>query len=383
MAQPPWTHSTALGGEFYYNPRTDEIVMKTGQHFARPRQMPADALRASSYDGGSQSLPFQYGGSPPGPANSFSIAGGRQQVLPNRPGPSGSGGLPQGAPGRPPAGMNPTRPGQLRSTQQIPADRELQVVFNARTGSQIERREPVRNQAPARNVPGISIGDEGVTSTLFPDFRLRPASFFSLGRVFMVLWSEPAGGGSTVTKWEPGITLNRYNERVYSKVRRFVVVRPGQGGATFCTALPGAKAGVNKSEHCIIYTTRVAPTPRQNELPTRRGEDSMQQVPIRVDPDSPTAPLDEMSRLNLAGVTTVQHNIKVRSFGKVNDRSVRDLLTQFDLVWGRQPFPAPPRAPIVNPIPGYPERPDDEESGEDDDDDDEEEEDDDDEEESE
>jgi hypothetical protein len=39
MAQPPWTHSTALGGEFYYNPRTDEIVMKTGQHFARPRQM--------------------------------------------------------------------------------------------------------------------------------------------------------------------------------------------------------------------------------------------------------------------------------------------------------------------------------------------------------
>jgi hypothetical protein len=371
MSQPPWTHSTSLGGEFYYNPRTDEIVMRNGQHFARPRQMPADAFRASSFDDGS--LPFQYTGSPPGPSNSFPLAGGRQQVLPNR----------QGPPGpliRPPGAINPSKPAQLRSTQQIPVDRELQVVFNARTGSQIARREPVRNHAPDRNVPGISIGNESATSTLFPDFRIKPAAFFSLGRVFLVLWSEPAGGGSMVTKWEPGITLNRFNERVYSKVRRFVVVRPGQGGATFCTALPVntyggqgvAKPGVNKSEHCIIYTTRVAPTPRQNELPRRRNEDGMQQVPIRVDPDSPTAPLDEMSRLNLAGVTTVQHNIKVKSFGKVNDRSVRDLLQQFDLVWGRQPFPAPPRAPVVNPIPG---KPNEEESDDDDEDDDDDEED--------
>jgi hypothetical protein len=137
-----------------------------------------------------------------------------------------------------------------------------------------------------------------------------------------------------------------------------------------------AKPGVNKFEHCIIYTTRVAPAPRQNELPSRRNEDGMQTIPIRVDPDTPTAVLDEMSRLNLAGVTTVQHNIKVRSFGKVNDRSIRDMLQQFDLVWGRQPFPAPPRAPIVGPIPGYPEKPDDEEAGDDDDEDDDEEEDD-------
>jgi hypothetical protein len=193
MSQPPWTHSTSLGGEFYYNPRTDEIVMRNGQHFARPRQMPADAFRASSFDDGS--LPFQYTGSPPGPSNSFPLAGGRQQVLPNR----------QGPPGpliRPPGAINPSKPAQLRSTQQIPVDRELQVVFNARTGSQIARREPVRNHAPDRNVPGISIGNESATSTLFPDFRIKPAAFFSLGRVFLVLWSEPAGGGSMVTKWE-------------------------------------------------------------------------------------------------------------------------------------------------------------------------------------
>jgi len=77
-----------------------------------------------------------------------------------------------------------------------------------------------------------------------------------------------------------------------------------------------------------------------------------------------------MSRLDLAGITTVHHNVKVRSFGKVNDRSVREMLQQFDRVvnsWGHQPIFVPPGAPFVNRTPG---QDDDEDSDEDEDDDD-------------
>jgi hypothetical protein len=49
-----------------------------------------------------------------------------------------------------------------------------------------------------------------------------------------------------------------------------------------------------------------------------------------------------MSRLNLAGVTTVQYNIKVKSFGMINQSSVRALRQQFTNVWGSSFLPAPP-----------------------------------------
>jgi hypothetical protein len=68
----------------------------------------------------------------------------------------------------------------------------------------------------------------------------------------------------------------------------------------------------------------------------------MRPMTIRVDPDNPTEHLDVMSRLNLAGVTTVQYNIKVKSFGMINQGSVRALRQQFTNVWGPSFLPAPP-----------------------------------------
>jgi hypothetical protein len=67
----------------------------------------------------------------------------------------------------------------------------------------------------------------------------------------------------------------------------------------------------------------------------------MQSVPIRIDPDSQEDHLDNMSRLNLAGVTTVHHNIKAKSVGRVNDRYLRALLDQFGVVFGTQQLPTP------------------------------------------
>lgn len=155
--QPPWQHSPALGGEFVYRPRTDEIILKTGRTFARPRHTSIESLQHARYEG------------------------------------------PLGSPHR------GNRPLEI-----IPKS-DVEVVFQQATQSQIARREPARQ--PANNTRGISIGDASVVSTLFPTFKVRRNAnrFFRVGTVFAILWPgrEEAESESVVTKWEPGIVMNQ------------------------------------------------------------------------------------------------------------------------------------------------------------------------------
>jgi hypothetical protein len=201
-------------------------------------------------------------------------------------------------------------------------------------GEQQNHRPSITN--PERQGHGLQKSSWNSTPILFPGFTVRKKKFFAVGRVFLVLWSEPANRLGTVTSEEPGIVLNHLGERVFSKVRRFVVVREGNGS---CTALPistyggrgVAKAGVNKAEHVIIYTGNTPPQPQKSESP-RRGEKGMGLAPIRVDPESPEDQLDPMARLDLAAVHTVRHDIKAKPVGIVNSGSKADLLHNFRTV---------------------------------------------------
>jgi hypothetical protein len=149
------------------------------------------------------------------------------------------------------------------------------------------------------------------------------------------VWSEPAGG--TSISWQPGIVLNHLGERVFSKLRRFLVIREGE---RYCNALPintygghgVSKRGVTKSEHAIIYTGRTEPRVRTDEMPGPQ-EAGMLSTPIRVDPDNMTEQMDPMSRLDFGGVTKIHHNLKVKSFGLVNSASMDSLQRQFREVW--------------------------------------------------
>lgn len=343
---PPWTYSPLFKGEFIYNPESDKIVLKDGRTFARAAGVSKASLSNAIWTG-----PVNQPGSPPQNAGYIHQAGQqyasqagmtpantpRQMGGPSRgsraPMRGGRGGLARGTSGT-----------QARQNyQEIGPWGETPVVFQTTTQSQFNRGEI---RPPGARERGINIGVDSITSTLFPTFKLRDHDFFVVGRVFQVLWSEPAGGTSLVTNWNAGIVLNQFKERVFSKVRRFVVIRAGDN---YCSALPinsyggqgVAKRGVKKSEHVIVFSGgSEPPRPSKNERPGR-GEASMQSVPIRIDPDSQGDHLDEMSRLNLAGVTTVHHNIKVKSVGNVNSRSLRPLMDQFAVVWGPQQLPAP------------------------------------------
>ncbi|KAK1817240.1 hypothetical protein LTR12_008330 [Friedmanniomyces endolithicus] len=202
----------------------------------------------------------------------------------------------------------------------------------------------------------ILYGTTGEQESLFTSFRIvpQPEGFFVVGRAFSILWSEPAGESSTevtsmisndVAPTESSFATGRYGTRVYSKVRRFVVVR---AGAAYCTALPiltyggmgVAKPGVVKSEHAIIYSGHQSLATRPEELP-RRGELPMQAQPIRLVLDERPKRLDPMSRINCARVHTIEHNVKVKPLGMVHPASLEALTTQFFAVW------LPP-APLVS-----------------------------------
>lgn len=311
---PPWTNSPSIGGDFVYVPSTDEIFLRNGKRFARPAQMQRAQLANSTYNGPlpppSQlpQYPFSNTGSPP------------------------TGNLPihAGSPSNIVGAMGHMNLG--RQQQTITPKAPVEVVFHhGGTQSAIQRGEP-----PHPNARGIHIDKAELTGTLFKTYKVRqkPKQFFTLGRVFLVLWSEPAGGTSRVTKWEAGTVINHLGERVFSKVRRFVVIREG---GTYCNALPintysgkgVAKPSVNKSEHVIIFTGAKPPLPTRDEMPTRRGEPSMRSTPIQVDIDSQDERLDPMSRLDLGGVTKVEHNIKVKALGMVNKRSIDALRSQY------------------------------------------------------
>ncbi|KAK3712227.1 hypothetical protein LTR37_009089 [Vermiconidia calcicola] len=174
---------------------------------------------------------------------------------------------------------------------------------------------------------------------------VKPRKFFVEGKVFLTLWAEPAGtsasgAASAYTKITgSGISTGRFGEHVYSKIRRFVVVREGDRS---CTAIPivtysgqgVAKQSLKKDEHTVVYTGKKVPSPTPQEMP-KRGEAGMLPQAVRVDPDDLAEKLDDMSRIHFAKVYTIEHNVKVKSFGRVNRNSMQPLLYQFRTVWER------------------------------------------------
>ncbi|KAI7271377.1 hypothetical protein KC343_g2884 [Hortaea werneckii] len=189
------------------------------------------------------------------------------------------------------------------------------------------------------------------TEVLYPSYKLRQKQFFKEGRVFLILWTEPAGEPTATTRVtdrqspevNAGITHGLHGQRVFSKVRRFVIIREGD---LSCSALPittyggqgVSKPGVRKSDHAIIFTGRSAPQPRQDELPAR-DEQPMRDRAICVVADENNARLDPMSRIDLVKIHTINHNLKVKSFGFVHPNYMEALKTQFASVWPvlRQP----------------------------------------------
>ena len=224
----------------------------------------------------------------------------------------------------------------------------LRYAFDPRTGITTLGAVPGQTQSQrsggqASN-PHQRLGDKGKNrDILYPDYKLHSAKFFQVGRVFLVLWADSGDKDGKVDS-VVGASRNHLGQMVFSKIRRFVVVREG---AKFCHALPistysgqgVAKPSVVKSDHAIIYTGPEAPLPRRGEFPSR-GEAPMRSIPIRVNMDNASEKLDPMCRINFGGLHMIQHNVKTRSFGTVHKNSLADLQLQFNSVFNKVPMAA-------------------------------------------
>ncbi|KAI9770639.1 MAG: hypothetical protein M1839_003088 [Geoglossum umbratile] len=166
---------------------------------------------------------------------------------------------------------------------------------------------------------------------LDPDYFIqnKPRKFFCIGRVFAVLWTEPTSNPGPGTQY----TQVRFNQYVYSDIRRFVVVREGLDSCWCLSVTPlflvcptpntpdrvsrpihsYSKRGLNKpyinrKAHAIIYTD-----PTQAKL---SGE-GLTKKPLQVIPSSPDNKLAQDSLINFSKIYTVEHNIKVKKIGKI------------------------------------------------------------------
>lgn len=92
-----------------------------------------------------------------------------------------------------------------------------------------------------------------------------------------------------------------------------------------------SKDRVRKSDHAIIYSGRSPPKAQDDEQPVRR-EQGMRPIAIRVVPDERVDKLDPMSRIDFGKPHTIHHNLKVRPFGMVDDKSIPHLVNQFKAV---------------------------------------------------
>ena len=382
--QPGWIWSQEAQKYYFYEANSDCLVFEDGRRVPRPPHVPRTAYTSAPSRAAATLSSSSYASNPIPSDPSYVTGTAGPHYHPQTSRPAGPG-APVAGPSRTQHGyQDPTRRSSSQvdalaqnlasvtiSTQQPqPQFRHPQPVTpQVRLGNNgqriVEAADPNTNirtiiqTGPANAITDPALLQSGIVARsrllpsdnevyerLFKSFRLReqPRKFFTVGKVFHVLWVEPAGESNTqVTGLEVGTTIGRFGERAFSKVRRFVVVREGDN---YCSALPitsyghrgVGKPGVNKSEHSVIHTTKNPPEPLPAELPLR-GEDGMRPHAIKVDSDDPIDKLDALSRLDYGKVHTIQHNIKVKAFGKVNPKSMFALINQFGNVWRTLPAP--------------------------------------------
>lgn len=173
--------------------------------------------------------------------------------------------------------------------------------------------------------------EAGPFKTLSAKYVLKNGKFFAAGAVFAVLWHEAVGESlpeATIPEYEKAgeqdlisknMSIGAYGEKIFSHVRRMVVIRNREG---YCWCLPinsyGGqgikKPGLKKVEreaHTIIYDSKyeTAPQPLADEPPIRKRP-----IPVVM---SKGQTLNRASRLHYGKPYSIDWNTKIMPVGQV------------------------------------------------------------------
>lgn len=126
------------------------------------------------------------------------------------------------------------------------------------------------------------------------------------------------------------ITVVRFNQSVYSQIRRFVIVEVRRGFVYACAISTYSGRGVLKpgclpSEHTIVYAQGASPTYLQGEY-----EAGMTKEPIEIIPADSSVTIIPTSRLRLGKIYPVEWNVKVKDIGQVHPEHLSKLLMYYE-----------------------------------------------------
>ena len=183
------------------------------------------------------------------------------------------------------------------------------------------------NTEGAPSIVEVIHGTDKEREDLDPRYYKRPDAkkFFTVGRIFTLLWHENAGDDNPRREGYVDITTKgRFGQRVFSHIRRMAVVKERSG---FCVCIPintyggqgVAKPGLYLAErqaHSIIHERGLAPYSTEEEKPF------LIKKPIAVNMANKEQQLDKMSRVNFGKPNSVEWNVKVMNVGKVAPESM-------------------------------------------------------------
>jgi hypothetical protein len=172
-------------------------------------------------------------------------------------------------------------------------------------------------------VQGQNLHYEEIDSSFF----VRSRSFFSVGRVFAVMWNETASVTAAPVDYTTSTSINQVkyaDNYVYTNVRRFIVVRDKQ---EFCFGCPiftysgraTLKKGVRPNEHAIAYTWGRSPQ-------LLDGETGITKIPISVVKSETGPSLHIASRIYFGIHHPIQYNVKVKDIGYVPQQDIPNLI---------------------------------------------------------
>jgi hypothetical protein len=202
-----------------------------------------------------------------------------------------------------------------RGEQDAEATGKQSLSENASSASERDRRAfPVARSSGMR--------------TLDPSYIVRASSFYKVGTVFAVLWHEEAaasrsGQASSVRPHysDPYTTQGAFGERIYSTVRRMIVVREAHGYSVCVPIVTyggrGVKPGLSGSDvfsHAVVFAAGTEPS-------MLVGEPKLSKTPISIDTQEDER-LDKASRIFFAKLYTVEHNVKSKYIGRVSQGSM-------------------------------------------------------------
>ena len=145
---------------------------------------------------------------------------------------------------------------------------------------------------------------------------VRPRKFFTKGRVFQVPWSEAAGPSAPDGRF---ITRDPFNQRLFTEVKRFVVVRNRPG---YLLAVPihtyrgraGEKWNGRPQDLCLVFPTDANRNWDRKVLMDR-------EIPIVVEDPDITIDYPD-ARINFGKIYTVEDYVKIRSIGFVDKDAI-------------------------------------------------------------